>query len=55
MKKKILAILDKKLKDLEAKVLKASTPPLTGAIYSLEGWLAEAKLIEQLKQEIIEL
>ena len=55
MKKKILAILDAKLKDLEVKVTKACEPPLTGAIYSLEEWLAQTKLIEQLKQEITEL
>lgn len=55
MKNKILALLDNKLKVLEVKVTKACEPPLTGAIYSLEGWLAEAKLLEQLKQEITEL
>jgi hypothetical protein len=55
MKNKILALLDKKLKDLEVKVTKVCEPPLTGAIYNLEGWLAEAELLEQLKREIAEL
>lgn len=55
MKNKILALLDKKLKDLEVKITEACEEPLTGTIYHLEGWLAEAKLLEQLKQEITEL
>jgi len=44
MKKKIRA----KIKELEAKVIEATTPPLGFSIYKLEGWEAQITILKEL-------